>query len=227
VFTVGAEYNQLAPITSDSPLVVPLAGNVSDVGIWTNPLGSDEVAALYHSGVPADALRNAGSYVSSATLSHYWRLDDGSGNVARDSKGKQPGHVVNGAVWSTETPSRSPAVAVSRVRAPADPVRILRVAGDADDPPRDRAPAAGLDVGAVRNLVATVCPSGQTLVTVAEAVANREAVCAKLGRWDIVRLAGGGSMDGPGYHCGTRDVDDRSLGGVLCKPGAGPTSIGR
>ena len=113
VFTVGAEYNQLTPITSDSSLVVPLAGNVSDVGIWINPLRSDEVAALYDSGVPVDPLQNSGAYVSSATLSHYWRLADGSGNVARDSKGRQPGHVVNGALWSTDAPSRSPATAVS------------------------------------------------------------------------------------------------------------------
>jgi hypothetical protein len=73
----------------------------------------------------------------------------------------------------------------------------------------------------------TACPGGQTLVSVAEAAAHRDAVCAKLGSWDIVRLAGGGSMDGPGYHCGTRDHDDRSLGGVLCKPGARPAGSAR
>jgi hypothetical protein len=252
VFAVGAEYNQLTPITGDSSLIMPFTGNVSDVGIWINPLGSEEVAALYHAGVPADPLRNAGAYGSSATLAHYWRLDDGSGNVARDGKGKQPGHVINGAVWSTDAPSRSPATAVSLVPARADPVRTLHVAGGKDDPrrddprrddlrrddprrddprrddpprddpPRDRAPALSFDVDAIRPVDGTACPGGQTLVSVAEAAAHRDAVCAKLGPWDIVRLAGGGSMDGPGYHCGTRDHDDRSLGAVLCKPGARP-----
>jgi Concanavalin A-like lectin/glucanases superfamily len=198
VFTVGAEYNQLTPITRDSSLVVPLAGNVSDVGIWINPLRGDEVAALYNAGVPVDPVQSSGAYVSSATLAHYWRLDDGSGSIARDSKGRQPGHVVNGAFWSTDAPSRSPAP---------------------PPPPRD--------VDAFQAVNGTACPGGQTLVSVAEAAAHRDAVCARLGRWDIVRLANGGSMDGPGYHCGTRDHDNRDLGGVLGKPGAKPTNIAR
>jgi hypothetical protein len=62
----------------------------------------------------------------------------------------------------------------------------------------------------------TACPSGYSLATPAEATANQAAVCGKLGTWDIVRLAGGGSMDGPGYGCGIRDADNRALGHTAC-----------
>lgn len=41
-----------------------------------------------------------------------------------------------------------------------------------------------------------------------------------LGRWDVVRLAGGGSIDGPGYQCKTRTSDTRSLGHILCSDSA-------
>jgi len=63
----------------------------------------------------------------------------------------------------------------------------------------------------------TACPSGYSLATPAEATANQAAVCGKLGTWDIVRLAGGGSMDGPGYGCGIRSWDNRNLGASVCK----------
>lgn len=59
------------------------------------------------------------------------------------------------------------------------------------------------------------CPSGYSLATLEEAESGD--VCSLLGTWDIVRLAGGGSIDGPGYGCGTRASDDRSLGHALCK----------
>jgi hypothetical protein len=60
------------------------------------------------------------------------------------------------------------------------------------------------------------CPAGARLLTLEEATVHREAICPQLGRWYIVRLADGGSMDGPGYHCGMRSHDDRGLGHSLC-----------
>lgn len=65
-----------------------------------------------------------------------------------------------------------------------------------------------------------VCPDGYRLATYAEATANREAACKVLGEWYIARLAGGGSMDGPGYQCKTRESDTRKLGNSLCTPGS-------
>jgi hypothetical protein len=61
------------------------------------------------------------------------------------------------------------------------------------------------------------CPSGYVLATPDDARANQQQACQVLGAWYIVRLAGGGSMDGPGYNCKIRDKDERALGGSLCK----------
>jgi len=61
------------------------------------------------------------------------------------------------------------------------------------------------------------CPSGYVPASAQEARANVNAICGQLGTWDIVRLAGGGSIDGPGYGCGIRDNDSRGLGHSLCK----------
>lgn len=61
-----------------------------------------------------------------------------------------------------------------------------------------------------------VCGDGYRLATYAEASDNRQAACDVLGQWYIARLAGGGSMDGPGYQCKTRKSDDRKLGNSLC-----------
>ena len=60
------------------------------------------------------------------------------------------------------------------------------------------------------------CPTGRTLLGLAQATANQQDVCKVLGEWYIARLAGGGSMDGPGYGCKIRPADERSLGHSLC-----------
>ncbi|HYX37573.1 MAG TPA: hypothetical protein VE954_31105, partial [Oligoflexus sp.] len=63
----------------------------------------------------------------------------------------------------------------------------------------------------------SACPTGYQELTVAEAAAQASTICGILGTWDILRLAGGGSMDGPGYNCKTRSFDNRNLGGSLCR----------
>ena len=62
----------------------------------------------------------------------------------------------------------------------------------------------------------TPCPSGYRYISPDEARSRSSELCSLLGTWDIVRLAGGGSMDGPGYGCGIRDLDNRGLGHSLC-----------
>lgn len=62
------------------------------------------------------------------------------------------------------------------------------------------------------------CPAGFAEVDPVSAVANLETLRAMLGPWDIVRLAGGGSMDGRGYGSTVRDDDPRALGATLCRP---------
>jgi hypothetical protein len=61
------------------------------------------------------------------------------------------------------------------------------------------------------------CSPGYGLASAQEAQANRSAICNQLGTWDIARLAGGGSIDGPGYGCNIRDLDSRGLGHSVCK----------
>lgn len=60
------------------------------------------------------------------------------------------------------------------------------------------------------------CPAGSALISPQEARARQSELCSKLGAWDVARLDGGGSMDGPGYGCTIRDTDNRSLGHALC-----------
>lgn len=60
------------------------------------------------------------------------------------------------------------------------------------------------------------CPAGYTLVTYDEAKANTQKLCSIMGTWDIARLEGMGSMDGPGYGCKVREHDSRDLGNSLC-----------
>lgn len=65
------------------------------------------------------------------------------------------------------------------------------------------------------------CPAGHSLISPSEAQESRTELCSLLGTWDIVRLGDGGSMDGPGYGCGIRTADPRSLGQSLCKAPTG------
>lgn len=64
-----------------------------------------------------------------------------------------------------------------------------------------------------------ICPAGSTALTYQQAYAHREAIRSQLGEWHIARLSGGGSMDGPGYHCQLRPADARPLGHTLCLAG--------
>ncbi len=61
-----------------------------------------------------------------------------------------------------------------------------------------------------------ICPTDYKLATPQQA---RRACGKKLAQWDIVRLAGGRSISGPGYNCTINDKDYRTLGGSLCWSG--------
>ena len=60
------------------------------------------------------------------------------------------------------------------------------------------------------------CPQGHSFVTKRIVKRRTDQVCAKLGRWFIARIAGGGSLSGRGYDCGFKKTDDRGLGHSLC-----------
>ena len=60
------------------------------------------------------------------------------------------------------------------------------------------------------------CPAGSALISPQEARARTSELCDLLDEWDIARLDGGGSMQGPGYGCTIRDSDTQELGHALC-----------
>ncbi len=62
------------------------------------------------------------------------------------------------------------------------------------------------------------CPAGMRLATVHEAVLFHSQACDALSgnKWYIVRLAGNGSMSGPGYQCVVSDNEPSKLGNSLC-----------
>jgi hypothetical protein len=73
-------------------------------------------------------------------------------------------------------------------------------------------------IGAVTQVVGdTACPSGYSLATLDEVLANQDAACNQLDTWDIARLSDGGSISGPGYGCKVRRRDTRDLGHAVCK----------
>jgi hypothetical protein len=77
----------------------------------------------------------------------------------------------------------------------------------------------------IRNIGDNSCPAGYTLATYSDAVNDTSLICSVLNTWDIARLAGGGSFDGPGYSCRFRALDSRSLGHSLCKPASQPLAM--
>ena len=62
-------------------------------------------------------------------------------------------------------------------------------------------------------------------VTVEQARQNQALLCRKLDRWQVSYLADGGSMDGKGYGCKIRGIEERdSLDSILCLKNSQPTS---
>lgn len=61
------------------------------------------------------------------------------------------------------------------------------------------------------------CPVGYMIASPTDVRANITAACSELGEWDIARIRGNGSLEGPGYGCNIRDADPRPLVTVLCK----------
>lgn len=59
--------------------------------------------------------------------------------------------------------------------------------------------------------------NGQTVLSLTPEVCRGSQQISGMGTWYIVRLSDGGSVDGRGYQCRSRDEDTRSIGHVLCK----------
>ena len=67
-----------------------LVGTFNDVAIWSKLLTSNEITAIYNSGIPIDLSGNNGNYVSAYDLEGYWRFDRaGTNTQALDSSMNQ------------------------------------------------------------------------------------------------------------------------------------------
>ncbi len=62
-------------------------GLMDEIAIWDEGLATNEVTALYNSGVALDAKNDAGDYTSSANLVGYWKMEDGTGATLTDLSG--------------------------------------------------------------------------------------------------------------------------------------------
>lgn len=62
------------------------------------------------------------------------------------------------------------------------------------------------------------CPANHRLMSVSYAQVNKSDVCDGLKDWAVARLAGDGSISGPGNNCEIYQVDHRDLGSSLCVP---------
>ncbi|MBF88496.1 MAG: hypothetical protein CMG75_02370 [Candidatus Marinimicrobia bacterium] len=77
-------------------------GSMDEVAVWNDALATNEVTALYNSGVALDATTNSGDYTSSANLVGYWRMQDGSGTTVTDLSGNSnDGTIAGNPSWTT------------------------------------------------------------------------------------------------------------------------------
>jgi hypothetical protein len=61
-------------------------GIMHQIAMWSNPLTSGEVTSIYNSGSSGfDLLANSGSYVSSATLLHWWQMGQNELDIGEDT----------------------------------------------------------------------------------------------------------------------------------------------
>ena len=54
-------------------LEIPFPGHLGHLGIWDTVLAAGEATEIFNNGFAIDLTANFGSYVSSASLKHYWR----------------------------------------------------------------------------------------------------------------------------------------------------------
>jgi len=90
-----------------------LEGNIDDVRIYSRALSSTEISDLYQ-----------GTHSDSTGLVGHWDFEEGSGSTAYDSSGNGNDGSINGATWSTDTPSEGD------TSVPSAPRNLQASAGD-------------------------------------------------------------------------------------------------
>jgi len=83
----------------------PHPGRFYQFAIFNTNLSAANAAAMYNSGAPIDLTLDQGDYDKSSNLVSFWKMDEGTGTEAADSKGENPGTLTNGPTWSDNIPS--------------------------------------------------------------------------------------------------------------------------
>tara|TARA_R110000765_G_scaffold12639_2_gene38947 strand:+ start:1115 stop:1888 length:774 start_codon:yes stop_codon:yes gene_type:complete len=80
-------------------------GRVDEFATWSSFITAAEVLAIYNNGNPIDVLSDQGNYASSDDLTHYYKMNEGSGTAVADSKGSVDGTLFNGPTWISDDPN--------------------------------------------------------------------------------------------------------------------------
>ena len=80
---IGVAYTGV-PFTLESPHLVSWSGMLGPVGIWNTVLGDLELGAITSGTFAYDLSSNSGTYTSSASLQHWWRLGADSADIGKD-----------------------------------------------------------------------------------------------------------------------------------------------
>lgn len=80
---LGVAYTGV-PYTLEDPRLVSWSGMIGPVGVWNTVLGDLELGAIASGTFAYDLSTNSGTYTSSGTLVHWWRLGADSTDIGKD-----------------------------------------------------------------------------------------------------------------------------------------------
>ncbi len=76
-------------------------GSIDEVAIWDKALSALEISEIANTKGDMNATLDRESYVSSANLAGYWKMNEGEGNYLSDASGNGNVGMIDLAVWST------------------------------------------------------------------------------------------------------------------------------
>ena len=73
-----------SPFTLEDPRLVSWSGLIGPIGVWNTVLGDLELGAIASGTFAYDLSSNSGTYTSSGSLTHWWRLGADSAYIGKD-----------------------------------------------------------------------------------------------------------------------------------------------
>ena len=80
-------------------------GLLYQIAIWDTTLDQDAITALYNSGSPIPVELDSGNYDSSDQLLYLWKFNEGAGSTSAGAVGSRTATLLEGASFSSTTPS--------------------------------------------------------------------------------------------------------------------------